>query len=167
MKQWFSKKSNLFTLILVIFVIVRNAPQWLSSFEAEGVKIPTEDYRQLTPLLSDKTAQFPPPGKTIAIFWASWCGPCKIEMERLKSSVENGKIPVGAIYAINAFEAFKEAHQFVQENPYPFTFLYAPDLTIRLKIRATPTTLFIEDRKIQSMSSGLSIFGIWKAESFL
>jgi cytochrome c biogenesis protein CcmG/thiol:disulfide interchange protein DsbE len=111
---------------------------------------------------------FPPKdSKAIAIFWASWCKPCKVEMARLKKSVESGAIPKEAIFAINPFETDLEKKRFLAENPYPFTFIEASSLASELGVQVTPTTLFIDKGIITSMSSGMSIWGIWKAEYFL
>ena len=103
----------------------------------------------------------------MAIFWATWCAPCKLEMERLQKSVEERKISEGKIFAINPFESKDISSVFIRKNKYPFVFIEAQDVAERINIMATPTTLLLEDQKIHSMSSGLSIIGIWKAESFL
>lgn len=168
MKKWFSKKSNLFLVVLFLFVIWRNAPHWVASFNQQGTLLPSQEYLVLNSDKKDDFRTFPPVKKNaIAIFWATWCGPCKIEMERLKTSVENGAIPAGAIYAINPFEDAATSRKFIKQNPYPFTFLEAPEVVKTLKVEVTPTTIYIEDNKITSMKTGLSIFGIWKAEAFL
>lgn len=168
MKKWFSKKSNLFTLILFIFVLIQKAPLLFENMKNEGVVLSSETYEVLNKNIGKDAINFPSPNsKSIAIFWATWCGPCKIEMNRLKSSVENGKIPAGAIIAINPFETKEESRKFIATNAYPFTFIDAPNISQKLNIHATPTTAFFENGKIISISSGMSLFGIWRAEYFL
>ncbi|MEA9356234.1 TlpA family protein disulfide reductase [Bacteriovorax sp. PP10] len=130
------------------------------------INIPSKDYSIIN---SEKQSlvKFPPQSRSIVLFWASWCGPCKIEMARLRSSVESGKIKPIQIFAINPFETLVDIKKFVSTNNYPFTFLDAADIGFDLSISSTPTTLFLEGEKIISRSSGMSLLGIWKAEKYL
>jgi cytochrome c biogenesis protein CcmG/thiol:disulfide interchange protein DsbE len=164
MKKWFSKKSNLVLLVLITFLAIKQGPVILNNFKNEGIFIPVNQYQVIA---SNDKAVFPTDGNSIVIFWASWCGPCKIEMQRLKTSVEEGKIRKGPIYAINAFETSAEVEVFISQNNFPFIFLDAPLLNSILKIKATPTVVFLSKNKVISSSSGMSLTGIWKAESFL
>lgn len=159
-------KNKIFTTILLIFVAWRLVPTFIANLSFDGTKIPGGNYRIISsgPDISD--IHFPPK-KAIAIFWATWCGPCKLEMQRLGSSVQNGKIKQNQIFAINPFEAKQAVEKFLAENQYPFTFIDAPEVTKTLKVELTPTTVFISDGVVSSMSSGLSLIGIWKAELFL
>ena len=167
MKKFFKKKSNIFLLFLIIFVIYRQAPSLVNNFTKEGTQLNSQDYLVIVPGKVEAKTPFPPKGHAIAIFWATWCGPCKIEMGRLKDSVTGGKIPGGAIYAINPFESNDVIRKFLSQNQYPFTFIEAPLISSQLKVNVTPTTVFLDDGKVLSMNSGLSIFGIWRAEEFL
>jgi hypothetical protein len=88
-------------------------------------------------------------------------------MGRLKKSVESGAIPSNAIFAINPFESSLQAKKFAVENGYPFTFIEASSLANEIGVTVTPTTLFIDKGRISEMSSGMSIWGIWKAEFYL
>lgn len=155
----------LFPLALLAFFIWKQTPLLLNSFRQEGRIIESKSY----PLLQEEgIAEFAPKNaKAIAVFWASWCAPCKIEMHRLKNSVENGEIPKGSVFAINPFEDDQEIKKFLAQHYYPFTFIDAKDLALKLNIYSTPTTLFIENGKITSMNTGLSLIGIWRAEQFL
>jgi cytochrome c biogenesis protein CcmG/thiol:disulfide interchange protein DsbE len=164
MKKWFSKKSNLVLLVLIVFLAIKQGPVILNNFKNEGIFIPVNQY----PVIASKNkTTFPPVNNSIAIFWASWCGPCKLEMQRLKTSIEEGKIRAGSIYAINAFETPAEVEGFISQNKFPFIFLDAPLLNSILKIKATPTVVFLSKNEVVSSSSGMSLIGIWKAESFL
>lgn len=167
MKNWFKKKSNLFTLILLLFLVWKKAPEVIKNFNSEGVRLKTQEYQVLNSQGASKVV-FPfKKSNSIAIFWATWCSPCKLEMNRLKSSVEKGKIPQDRIFAINPFESKKIIKNFLKDNSYPFTFIDAHNIANQLQVDVTPTTLFLEDQIVTSRSSGLSFIGIWKAEFFL
>lgn len=165
MKKFFKKKSNLFLFFIIIFVIYRQAPTLVNNFSNEGTQLNSQKYLVISS--EESKILFPPKGHGIAIFWATWCGPCKIEMNRLKDSVTEGKIPAGSIYAINPFESNSAVRKFLSENEYPFTFIEAPLISSQLKVSVTPTTVFLDDGKVVSMNSGLSVLGIWRAEQFL
>lgn len=160
MKKLMTKSNIIFVLILAVF-IVKQFPVFKNNFQHEN--------RLITPakVLSykdGKEVEFPPRNTTaVSIFWASWCGPCKIEMERLKKSVESGSIPKDKIFAINPFESDSEIQKFLEENKFPFNFVKS-SLGKDLNVTVTPTTVFFENGAITSMSSGMSLWGIWKAE---
>lgn len=165
MKNWFSKKGNILTIVILVFVLWKQLPMLMAGLKMEGESIPSKEY----PLINNPSSiVFPPQeGRAMAIFWATWCAPCKLEMERLQKSVEDGKIPGELIFAINPFEPSEVSREFIRKNKYPFIFIEAPEVAQKMNILATPTTLLLENQTIHSMSSGLSIIGIWKAESFL
>lgn len=167
LKLWLSKKSNIFTLILLAFVIWRQAPTFMNNQGVKGKVLQTSNYAILNANLSGDVPFPPKDSKAIAIFWATWCGPCKVEMNRLQKSVESGKIPQEKIYAINPFEPKETSRKFLIENKYPFTFIDATDVSSALNIEVTPTTIFIDKGVVTSAGSGMSLLGIWRAEFFL
>lgn len=167
MKKYLSK-SNVLTFVLLAGVLYLRGPEILKNFKTEGTKVQSQNYQVLSPKTASDTTTFPlMDSKSIAIFWATWCGPCKIEMKRLKSSVDEGKIPPKSIFAINPFESAQVVSNYLKKNDYPFTFIEAPELVSLFNISSTPTTIFFDNNEIHSMSSGLSLIGIWKAENFL
>ena len=62
----------------------------MNNNEQEGKSIETNTYKVLNEI--NKEIIFPTNTNSIIFFWASWCMPCKVEMERLKTSVNNKKI---------------------------------------------------------------------------
>lgn len=167
MKNWFKKKSNILTLIILAYLIYQKGPILIANFQNEGTHIESKEYVILDDQNASKISFPPADSKVMAIFWATWCGPCKIEMERLKSSVESGKIPKEKIFAINPFESEDVSRNFLKKNKFPFVFIHAPDIAKKLDIQLTPSTIFIERGHVESISSGLSVIGIWKAEFLL
>lgn len=143
-------------------MVLLQVPTLLNNLKSLGQELAPLTY----PQIGGQDVIFPPKdANALVIFWASWCMPCKIEMGRLRSSVESGKIPKDKIFAINPFEERKVVEKFLKGNRYPFIFIEAPGISSLLKIDKTPTTLFLENKKITRMSSGMSFIGIWRAES--
>lgn len=159
------RPSNVILIVLLMVVVFTRVPQILEHTKLEGTKIPDEERRVLT---NEELVRFPPSsGHALVIYWATWCAPCKLEMNRLRSSVESGALPKDRVFAVSLFEDEKVIKDFLEKNPYPFIFLAASKSDEALSIRATPTTLIIQDGKIRSLSQGMSLFGIWWAAYLL
>lgn len=166
MKGWISKKGNIAFILILGFVLFQQLPVLKNNFSKKNLFLPSREVSVLN--RSNGKVVFPPKdSRAITIFWASWCGPCRIEMARLKKSVESGAIPEKLLFAVNPFESDTESKKFLKQNNYPFVFVEASTLATELGIRVTPTTLFIDKGKITKMGSGMSLWGIWEAEAFL
>lgn len=156
------KKSDFFILALLLLLLLSRIPGALENFNAEG-KIHSPQERIV--LDTGALIQYPPAGAAVTIFWATWCAPCKFEMLRLKKSVEAGKLPRGRVFAVSLNEDAETVLSFLQKNPYPFTFLASSKADEVLPVAATPTLVLWKDRRVQSIGTGLSLWGIWRAES--
>jgi thiol-disulfide isomerase/thioredoxin len=96
-------------------------------------------------------------GKAIVLnFWATWCGPCVIEMPSLQKYYE--KYPEQLeILAINADEPEVNVRQFVYELGLTFDILLDPGGNIQelYNIQAYPTSYFLDrDRVIRAQHIG-------------
>ncbi len=168
MKKIFPHLFSLITVILFALVLWRQIPLLVKSYQAEGRELPPKIYSVISSSQEIQTLEFPSRDKRfLTIFWATWCGPCKLEMHRLQSSIEDKKISASNIVAINPFEDPLVIRKFLKNQKFDFTFIHAPEIATSLQIEVTPTVLFIDKGKITSQSTGLSIIGIWKAENFL
>jgi thiol-disulfide isomerase/thioredoxin len=84
-------------------------------------------------------------GKPVFLnFWATWCGPCKMEMpdmELLKKSFGD-KIE---ILGVNEGESPAQVEAFVRENGYSWTFLTDADRRVgdQYRVSGYPTSVFI------------------------
>lgn len=157
------KKYTNFALsfILVTVIIIQTGPSFFSNFKNEGRVLPRTLLKEVQ---TSTELALPLKGNSIIIFWASWCSPCKVEMNRLSESVGTGKIPADRVLAINSYEDERTIRSFLNKNDYPFLFFAHQGLAEHLNISRTPTTLFVENGTISKMSSGLSLIGIWQAE---
>lgn len=161
-------KSNIFIIIVLVFIIWRQSPVIINNFESKGTIIEAKSYQAIFHPTNQVVVEFPPVNKkALAIFWATWCGPCKVEMNRLRDSIINKKISTEKIFAINPFEDVSVIKDFLNKNKYPFIFIDAPEIAKKLDIQVTPTTIFVENNKVTTMGSGMSLVGIWRAEWFL
>jgi thiol-disulfide isomerase/thioredoxin len=153
-------KKYLFPLGVLALLALTQGPVWWKNFQVSGKVIPAQSAKVLG---ESREVLFPPAGGAVVIFWASWCAPCKLEMQRLKSSVEAKRIPSERLFAINLFESPEVQAQFQRREQYPFTFLELRPFP--WEIQVTPTLLLLENGRVVSQSSGLSLWGIWRAES--
>jgi thiol-disulfide isomerase/thioredoxin len=77
-------------------------------------------------------------------FWATWCGPCRIEMPHLQEASEeyNGRV---AFLGVNQGESAEQITSFTDEVGTSYPILLDQDYVVnnRYQIRSLPTTLFI------------------------
>lgn len=155
------RASQIIFVVVLLFLAYQRVPQILAHMQLEG-KVLTPQSRKI--ISSEAIVTYPPPGLSLTIFWATWCSPCKLEMNRLKNSVEAGAIPQDSIFAISLWEEDKVVAEFLRKNPYPFTFLKPEATEADLKIVATPTIMLVDEGLIRSLSQGISLWGIWWVE---
>ncbi len=163
-KRW---RDIAFWFLLVALISAR-APTWLRAMQQEGRAVPTLELpteAQQMRLLYD-----PSRGNQALLFWASWCGPCKIELSRFDSSVRAGKIPPEKILAISIDENPNEYKKAVRERGYPFPTAWdAGGRAARaLGIEVTPTVVLVDNQgKVRSFSTGMSFIGPWRVRRFV
>ncbi len=96
----------------------------------------------------------------IVNFWATWCGPCRMEMPFIQEVyedpdwVEQGLV----ILAVNAGESASEARKFMESNKLSFKVLLDADKEVMMmyNISGIPTTYFIDkDGIIRDVKIGL------------
>lgn len=163
---------RLFLIVLLILV-----PSHVFA-QAKGEHVPPFEYVNLdgTPGNLD-TAQ----GKPIFInFWASWCGPCRVEMPDIERIYQEQKGDL-VILAINVGETPEQARDYIAEGG--FTFPVAVDenhaLSEVFTINSYPTSLFISNNgTIMRRASGMLTYaemqqgielariGDWPEDSF-
>lgn len=154
-------------LAAIAYLLVTRVPGWIEHWKLKDKAVP-----QMSLLdLAGKTVPFPPPGPSwVVVFWATWCGPCGVELDRLKDAVVENRLDPQRILAVSVGESRQVVDQVVQERSYPFQIFLDPtgDVADFFEIHATPTVVLIDsNHRIQWISSGLSPTLIWRAERHL
>ena len=98
-------------------------------------------------------------GPVLLNFWATWCGPCRLEMPFIQDIYEDeGFSDKGlVVLAVNIGEDSSTAKRFMVDKKLTFTVLLDTDKKIapEYNIRAIPTTFFIdEDGIIRDIKMG-------------
>jgi thiol-disulfide isomerase/thioredoxin len=95
----------------------------------------------------------------ILVFWATWCGPCEVELHRIQRLISEGNLPADRVLAISSFEIPSLVQKAVAERQYSFRVGLDPDgrAATAFKVKGTPTIYLLDaQQKIEWVTSGLS-----------
>lgn len=85
-------------------------------------------------------------GRPVLInFWATWCGPCRVEMPEIERAYLQYQDQSLVVLAVNLQESPAQVQAFVEELAITFPVVLDPqgDLADRYQIRSLPSSLFI------------------------
>lgn len=169
MKKFFKSlkiKDIIFYTLIILFLAVR-VPLYFSQSKSEGITLKkamleTSDLRSIG---------FPKKKeKSILIFWATWCGPCSFELNRINNAIIEKEIDSKYIYAINMGEDPEVVKKEVAKKDYKFSYFYNfnNELLSQLNIEVTPTIVFLTDEhKVEWITSGISPTLIYRMKKFI
>ncbi|MCB0422684.1 MAG: TlpA family protein disulfide reductase [Bdellovibrionales bacterium] len=153
--------------LLVLVLLFWQAPRWWKTYQRQGMPLNQVEVYAFDgdPLLLPQIG-----GKSILVFWASWCGPCQAQLSMLSNAYKNGDFQKEAIYLVNLGEDKKIVESYLKENPSPFRIYLSRDSSAwkEFEVLATPTILFIlPNGVIDYATTGLSPLLNYRIKSFL
>ncbi len=160
------KKQNLaFYILLIAFFLVIQGPNLWNNFKMQGESI---EKMEAILIKNNQAISFPANDNSVVLFWATWCAPCKLEMNRLQNAIDAGDISPLKVWAYNPFEDVETSKKFIAKSNYKFQFIATnPDIGKALNIKATPTYLWLQGNQVYRMTTGISIINLYWLEYFL
>ncbi|NDJ51724.1 MAG: TlpA family protein disulfide reductase [Chloroflexi bacterium] len=86
-------------------------------------------------------------GRPVAInFWATWCGPCRVEMPDLEAASQHDQKEGLVVLGVNIGETEEEVRAFYEELGVTFPTVLDPngDIVETYRVRGFPTTVWVD-----------------------
>ncbi|MEY4615180.1 MAG: hypothetical protein RJB66_140 [Pseudomonadota bacterium] len=168
--NWKSKVDwilNIATVFLLFLMLWQRGPGIVEHFKVENqsapsFRVPLLDGNFL--VLNEKKQN------VILVFWATWCGPCSLELSRIDEMIKNKEISADSIYAVSSNEEQSLLEKVVGERGYSFKVGVDGDGSVAslFGVKGTPTIVFINaEQKIDWITTGLSPFLGLRIKRFL
>lgn len=156
MKTWITHVANFTLFIIMIFILFKRLPELNAHLQIEGQQAPDFQVETLSGKILKSTELQQP---IVLVFWATWCSPCGIELQRINQMILDKKISAASVWAISLQEEKSIVAQVAHDRNYQFQIGIDPNGKISdlFRVTSTPTVALIEKNKtIKWMTSGLS-----------
>ncbi len=151
-----SRIGNFSLILLSIYAAATLYQRWLATDERQTQQAPRFTALTMTNSMIDLPLKDDQP--SILVFWATWCGPCEVELARLQKAVENKEIPADRIFAVSIGESLETVQDEQKKRNYPFQ-LIADEKGKSgslYQVRVTPTIVHVgKDQKMAWVAEGL------------
>ncbi|NUM59373.1 MAG: redoxin domain-containing protein [Bdellovibrionaceae bacterium] len=142
----------------------------MNNFQSQGKKI---SHTHINTLLNSVEKSFSLSNQTkpvVLIFWATWCAPCELELNRINNWLSKNPQFINNIVAISSFETEDVIRKISVQRQYKFPI--ASDITGELsksfQIQGTPTIILIDTKGyITWRTTGISPTLEFRLYSFL
>lgn len=158
--RWnFNTLWNLLFIAVICFFLWQRVPGFLENYRSQGELAPKASVALLTEKgVQQRDIPFST-GRQAIVFWATWCGPCKLELGRVQKLIADKKLNPRHVLAISVGEEESVVRAFVREQAYTFDVALDPQglAADKYKVAGTPTLLIInESGKIDWKTVGIS-----------
>ncbi len=145
-----------FALIgLVAFLLYQKLPGIIDNWKSSGQMQPEFEAENSSGLME----RFPNSHRRLIVFWATWCGPCGLELSRIQNLIRWGILQPNEVAAISSGEARDLVLRTSHEKAYTFN-IYMDSSYQAAKINhieGTPTLIMINEKnEIIWKTSGVS-----------
>lgn len=147
---------NIVFLYLAMNVVINLYRQYQAGEELAGRDVSQMVFKDLdgkTHRLRDKA------GPKVLAFWATWCGPCTIELSRLDDLVKEKKVPRENIFPISIGEEQQVVVSASRERNYTMNVYWdeQSDTQNFVPVVATPTMVYVDrNHKITEVDTGIN-----------
>lgn len=141
--------GNMAVFLVLSAVLFVRGPQIWRAFQWEG-----------RPARALEGLALPAPPYAL-IFWATWCGPCTIELERVNKLIAEGKVEASRVVAISIDRDGAAVDDAAKERGYRFPIFWDRDgrAASEYQVDVTPTVVVVgAGGKVDWRTTGLSAF---------
>ncbi len=153
-----NKILNIFLYLIVGIIIFQRIPEIIEHFKKESQQSPLFEVQLLSQnykfTLQDKIGE-----PLILVFWATWCGPCEVELSRINKLIKSKKLKSESVLAISSYESKELIDKVVRERNYLFMIGFDEEGVVAksFKVNGTPTVVLLDkDHKIKWFTNGIS-----------
>ena len=161
------KFFNTIVYIMIAFALYIKMPLIMNNFKKQDTKSSDFTIKLINGENFNLHAQ---PKKLVIVFWATWCGPCEVELNRINKMVKDKKIQASDVLAISSNEEESIVKEKAKRENYLFNIGLDSNgmVASKYQVSATPTIIFVDENKVINwVTAGISPTLEYRITSFL